>query len=385
MRKLGSKIKTPLGISIIATLLLVVVGGIACLISFSNPRNNHSSIAKGNHLVTIHDRGVDKTIVTKASTVGSALKEAGVILDNKDIVEPTKDEKMTASQYQVNIYRARPVVVVDGNTRDKIMTPYQTAAQIAKSAGITVYDEDITTVTRSDDASDGAGLKLTIKRATPFIFTLYGNTFEARTQGKTVGAMLKEKGVKLGKDDRVSLATSTPITKDMSIRVWREGKQTITVTEPVAYETETIQDANQKVGYSLVKTPGVNGEQNVTYEIVIQDGKEVSRTKINSIVTKQPVPEVEVVGTMASFSGSFSQALAKLRACEAGGSYTRNSGNGYYGAYQYDKSTWGGYGGYTYASDAPASVQDQRAWETYQSRGWSPWPVCGSSLPDSYR
>lgn len=385
MHKMVEKVKTPINMLILVMLLLIIVGIVSCVASLSHPKIVQSTSVKGTHLITIHDRGTDKTIITKSSTIADALKEAGVTLDEKDTVEPNKDEKITASQYQVNIYRARPVVVVDGSTREKIMTPYQTAAQIAKSADISLYDEDIATVTRSDDISDGAGLKLTIKRATPFMFTLYGQTFEARTQAKTVGAMLKEKNVKLGKDDRVSVDTNTDITKDMAIRVWREGKQTITVTEPVAYDTETIEDANQKVGYSLVKTPGVNGEQNVTYEVVIQDGKEVSRVKINSIVTKQPVTKVEVVGTAASFSGSFSEALAKLRACESGGNYSNKRNPLYRGAYQYGYTTWGNYGGYYDPADAPAAVQDQRAWETYQSRGWSPWPVCGSSLPDTYR
>jgi hypothetical protein len=108
---------------------------------------------------------------------------------------------------------------------------------------------------------------------------------------------------------------------------------------------------------------------------------------VNSNVTKQPVEQVEVVGTKFSntFSGSFAEALARLRSCE--GSYTSNTGNGYYGAYQYDLKTWGNYQGYANASLAPPAVQDQKVWETYQRRGWSPWPSCSRSqgLQDIYR
>jgi len=66
--------------------------------------------------------------------------------------------------------------------------------------------------------------------------------------------------------------------------------------------------------------------------------------------------------------------LARIRARESGGNYATNTGNGYYGAYQYNDGTWGGYGGYAHASDAPASVQDAKAAETYAARGCSPWP-----------
>ena len=70
----------------------------------------------------------------------------------------------------------------------------------------------------------------------------------------------------------------------------------------------------------------------------------------------------------------------QLRLCEAGGDYTRNSGNGYYGAYQYNIGTWNNYGGYAYPHLAPPAVQDAKARETQAARGWSPWPACARKL-----
>ena len=66
---------------------------------------------------------------------------------------------------------------------------------------------------------------------------------------------------------------------------------------------------------------------------------------------------------------------------------TSDTGNGYYGAYQFDKSTWGNFGGYNNPAQAPADVQDQKAWETYKRRGWQPWPSCKikMGLQDIYR
>ena len=70
----------------------------------------------------------------------------------------------------------------------------------------------------------------------------------------------------------------------------------------------------------------------------------------------------------------------RLRICEAGGSYTRNSGNGYYGAYQYSLSTWANYGGFARPDLAPPAVQDAKAKATFAARGWSPWPGCARKL-----
>lgn len=66
--------------------------------------------------------------------------------------------------------------------------------------------------------------------------------------------------------------------------------------------------------------------------------------------------------------------FARIRARESGGNYATNTGNGYYGAYQYDNGTWGNYHGYARADLAPPSVQDEKAAETYARRGCSPWP-----------
>jgi peptidoglycan hydrolase-like protein with peptidoglycan-binding domain len=65
----------------------------------------------------------------------------------------------------------------------------------------------------------------------------------------------------------------------------------------------------------------------------------------------------------------------QLRMCESTNRYNINTGNGYYGAYQFDLSTWRSVGGSGYPNDASASEQDYRALLLYRQRGWSPW-VC---------
>jgi predicted nucleic acid-binding Zn-ribbon protein len=71
---------------------------------------------------------------------------------------------------------------------------------------------------------------------------------------------------------------------------------------------------------------------------------------------------------------------AALRRCESGGNYQTNTGNGFYGAYQFDLQTWGTVGGTGLPSDAPPEEQDARAKALYAQRGSQPWPVCGRHL-----
>lgn len=85
-----------------------------------------------------------------------------------------------------------------------------------------------------------------------------------------------------------------------------------------------------------------------------------------------------------AFAAYFSALLyppgeAKLRArrlCESGGDYSTNTGNGYYGAYQFDLQSWAGAGGSGYPNLAPAREQDYRAARWDQITSGDPWPNC---------
>ncbi|GAA1995372.1 putative membrane protein [Nakamurella flavida] len=63
----------------------------------------------------------------------------------------------------------------------------------------------------------------------------------------------------------------------------------------------------------------------------------------------------------------------RLRVCESGNNYAINTGNGYYGAYQFDLSTWRSVGGTGRPDQASPAVQDALALKLWYSRGWSPW------------
>ena len=72
--------------------------------------------------------------------------------------------------------------------------------------------------------------------------------------------------------------------------------------------------------------------------------------------------------------------FARLRQCESGGNYATNTGNGYYGAYQFDLRTWHGLGYSGRPDEASAGTQDTAARTLQSQRGWSPWPSCARKL-----
>jgi LysM repeat protein len=70
-----------------------------------------------------------------------------------------------------------------------------------------------------------------------------------------------------------------------------------------------------------------------------------------------------------------------IAACEAGGNWATNTGNGFYGGLQFSQSTWDAYGGGAYASSADqasASQQIAVANRVLAGQGIGAWPVCGA-------
>lgn len=70
----------------------------------------------------------------------------------------------------------------------------------------------------------------------------------------------------------------------------------------------------------------------------------------------------------------------RLAACESGGNWSINTGNGYYGGLQFSLSSWRGVGGSGYPHQASKSEQIRRGEMLRASGGWGHWPACSAKL-----
>ena len=69
----------------------------------------------------------------------------------------------------------------------------------------------------------------------------------------------------------------------------------------------------------------------------------------------------------------------RLAACESGGRWHINTGNGYYGGLQFSGPTWRAYGGGAfarYAHRATKLEQIRVAERVRRNQGWRAWPSC---------
>ena len=73
----------------------------------------------------------------------------------------------------------------------------------------------------------------------------------------------------------------------------------------------------------------------------------------------------------------------RVAACESGGNWGINTGNGYHGGLQFSQGTWSAHGGGEFASSANQATRDQQiavAERVLASQGRGAWPVCGRGL-----
>ena len=70
----------------------------------------------------------------------------------------------------------------------------------------------------------------------------------------------------------------------------------------------------------------------------------------------------------------------KIAACESGGNWHINTGNGYYGGLQFSMGTWRAHGGRGNPAGASKATQIRIAEKVLNSQGWGAWPACSSRL-----
>jgi hypothetical protein len=96
--------------------------------------------------------------------------------------------------------------------------------------------------------------------------------------------------------------------------------------------------------------------------------------------TTRPPTTTTPPTTAPSSGGGAGGVWLELRQCESGDNYRENTGNGFYGAYQFSPTTWTGLG-YPGRPDLESpAMQDAAAQKLQAEAGWGQWPACSAAL-----
>ena len=167
------------------------------------------------------------------------------------------------------------------------------------------------------------GMKIKIDHATDFKITADGKTKKYRTLANTVSEALKDKNVKVGRNDIVEPGLDELLTKNMEVVIKRVKIREETREEEIAFKTVTKDDSSLDEGTTKVVTEGVEGKAKVTYKVTYVDGVESSRSEISRETLTAAVDKVVANGTRINFDGqSYSRKLVVKAYAYTGGGTT---------------------------------------------------------------
>ena len=141
------------------------------------------------------------------------------------------------------------------------------------------------------------------QRLATVLVTIRSNGAErqVRTAQTTVGATLKEAGVKVGPLDKVTPAKNERPRDGMRITVVHVCDAIETVKELIAFDSVKTFTKSLRPGKVKVTKPGVRGEKLVRYLVRCEDGKPVKRTLVGAEVVKKPVDKVVSIGSAGHY------------------------------------------------------------------------------------
>jgi uncharacterized protein YabE (DUF348 family) len=367
----------------VGTQLLVLCALVVGLVAFVG----------NNKTITLNVDGKVTSVQTFGGTVGQVVKSANLELKPADRVSPAIDSTVQNGTV-INVNQAKEVKVSLDGSEKTVNTTAQDVEDLVTELGVA----SASSVSVPKDAQlSVAGSFVSISTPKSVSIVADGKVETATTTAATVGKVLEDAGLTLGANDRSSQPANAPVVSNMVIKVSRvDNGQTAVTTEEVPFTTETVESAELLKGEKEVTQAGSAGKVEKTFKLVLVDGREASRTLVTEAVTAQPVTEKITVGTKAkpvaqaapaagANTGAAAPAMMneamwdKIAQCEAGGNWSTNTGNGYYGGLQFDIQTWIGSGGGAYAPNASLASKAQQidiANRVYAQRGLQPWG-CG--------
>lgn len=350
--------------------------------------------------VSLSVDGQVRKVHTFGSTVADALKAEKVQLGDHDVVAPGPDAKLKDGQ-EISILYGRQLTVNADGTKKAYWTTADSVNEALADLGLR-YDGAVLSTSRSAPLGR-QGLELVVKTPKTVQIVHQGKTATIKSLAGTVGEALTEAKIRWDADDRITPAAATPL----KVGVNRVGfvqvlQKRVTKSETVAHGTDETKSATLLEGTTKTTTKGTDGAKSITYLYTYLDGKLTTTKVVASKLVTAPVDEQVVVGTKPKPkpaepttdtpktttttttpppSTGGTSAWDRIAACESGGNWAANTGNGYYGGLQFDHGTWAAYGGTAYANNANGASKAQQiaiAEKVKADRGgYGAWPVCG--------
>jgi hypothetical protein len=122
------------------------------------------------------------------------------------------------------------------------------------------------------------------------------------TAGSTVTQALQTAGIASGKLDRTEPPFYTVLSQGDKITLTRVEEKFDTEQVVIPFEKQIVRNETLPEGETRLAQAGVNGLEEITYRRIFEDNLEISKSPVKSIVLKETLPEIVMVGAQSSFT-----------------------------------------------------------------------------------
>lgn len=152
----------------------------------------------------------------------------------------------------------------------------------------------------------------------------------------------------------------------------------LTLAAPASAHSEPLMEVCDQLGFSCGTTIDIGDARRIGDVVGHNPGSVVDPADVERL--RALAQRVQTARTTTTRRASVWDQLA---ACESGGNWSINTGNGYSGGLQFHPATWAGFGGKQYASQAYLASRSEQiaiAERVLDAQGWGAWPACSAKL-----
>lgn len=267
-----------------ALLSVVVLGLVSGFIVFETTKAS----------VTLVLDGEEKPVKTHASTVGELLKEQEVNVGNHDYVNRELSSEVNAGSRIVWKPAMEVTLMVNGEKKN-LWSTKDTVKELLSDENINLGEHDQLSVSLDSELKED--MEISITEAFQVKVNDGGKQKDVWTTSTTVADFLEQQNIKLGELDRVEPGTDMKLKSGSKVNVVRVEKVTDVVEESIDYATVTKKDNTLQKGKEKVVNSGKEGKQKKHYEVVLENGKEISRELVKTEVVEESSDRIVAIGT----------------------------------------------------------------------------------------
>ncbi|MEQ8196645.1 MAG: ubiquitin-like domain-containing protein [Clostridiaceae bacterium] len=194
--------------------------------------------------------------------------------------------------------KQKTVTIVIGNDTKTITTYDTNVEKVLSDEGIILKEKD--KVSPSLESALNKTDTITVTRAKNLTVKVDGKEVSVLSSDRNVGEMLKSEEISVGSDDKISPEATSELTEGMEVKITRITSKTLTKSVSIDYSTDIKPDSELLDIFKKKIQSGIKGEKQITYKVLYEDGKEISREVAGEKIVKEPVNEVIIQGTQKS-------------------------------------------------------------------------------------